>query len=446
MRRVLGCGLVVLGLLAGVPAGASASSFAFPHDELVVFIHGVGTVPTRDYDQVVTDQPVDLDGVALTVFPDGGTFCDEVPALENGQTYTLLSTTGGLSGRLSDGAGDTLEEGDVYSILLAIGRLCNQSVGGLELHYHESGPVQTVTATVVDGSPIPVTRTSLDVNPLTVETNQLATFTATVFVSSGAASGTVAFHDGFADNDAIACPDQHVTASADDPAVATCQTTDSVADYATRGDFEASLDATITPDDPALVRGSDGHAWISVTSGVTTTQLTPAAGMVTTGAPLDLLATVTPAFEGLFAPSGTVAFRDGGAVLPGCASLPLPSGGNVHCSAALNAPGTHALTAEYVAAGPLVPAAEADFLGSISAPAPVVVSPPPPPTGGDPRPHPPAGGRGPAPMPHRGVARHARHARGRRCRHRRAHRHAHTAHARRCTTIRARKHTRGAGR
>ena len=165
MRRVLGCGLALLGLLAAAPAGASASSFAFPFDNLVVFIHGVGTVPGRDYDQVVTDEPVDLDGVTLTVFPDGGAFCTQVPALENGRTYTLLSTTGGLSGRLIRNPGETLEEGDVYPINLPLSRFCTQSVGSLELHYHESGPVQTVTATVVDGSPIPVTSTGLTADP-----------------------------------------------------------------------------------------------------------------------------------------------------------------------------------------------------------------------------------------------------------------------------------------
>jgi len=403
VRRVLGCGLAVLGLLAGAPAGAGAS-YAFPFDELVVFIHGVGSVPGVDYDQIVTDEPVDLDGITLIAFPDGQALCTAVPALEDGTTYTLLSTTGGLSGRLSDGEG-TLEEGDMYPTLLPFGRGCSSSLGGLEIHYHETGPVQTVTATVVGGSPIPVTRISLESDPWIIETNQLATFTATVFVSSGTAAGTVSFHDTFVDNDAIACPDQHVVATAGAPATATCQTTDSTLDDASRAGTGPSLTATFASDDPALVRGSDGHAWISVRSGTTTTQLTPAAGTVTAGTPLDLLATVTPTFQGLFAPSGTVTFRDGGAVLPGCESVPLPGDGDVHCNAMLEAPGTHALTAEYVAAGPAEPWALPDFLGSMSAPAPVVV-----------------------------LRRHARHVR---CPHPRGHRRAHKAHARRCTTIRA---------
>jgi Bacterial Ig-like domain (group 3) len=400
---MLGCGLVTLGLLAGAPAGAGAS-YAFPFDELVVFIHGVGSVPGVDYDQIVTDEPVDLDGIALIAFPDGHDLCTAVPALENGTTYTLLSTTGGLSGRLNDAEG-TLEEGGVYPVLLPFGRGCSTSLGGLEIHHHDSGPVQTVTGTVVGGSPIPVTRTSLEAEPWVVETNQLATFTATISVSSGTAAGTVSFHDTFVDNDAIACPDQHVVATAGAPATAACQTTDSTLDDASRAGTGPSLSATFTPDEPALVRGSDGHAWISVRSGTTTTQLTPAAGTVTAGTPLDLLATVTPAFQGLFAPAGTVTFRDGGAVLPGCASLPLPADGSVHCSAALNAPGTHALTAEYVAVGPPEPWALPDFLGSTSAPVSVVVRP--------------------------------RRARGRSCPHPRAHRRAHTAPARPCTTIRA---------
>ena len=94
----------------------------------------------------------------------------------------------------------------MFSPLIPFGRGCIQSLGGLELHYHESGPVQTVIGTVVDGSPTPVTRTSLAADPQSVETNQLTTFSATVSASSGSATGTVAFHDMFADNDAIYAP------------------------------------------------------------------------------------------------------------------------------------------------------------------------------------------------------------------------------------------------
>lgn len=460
LRRVLGCGLVLLGLLA-TSTGTAVAGWA-PGGTFIVTIDGVGSKPGQDYDQVVTDEPVDLDGVTLLVDLDGAAFCTAVPALENGTTYTLLSTTGGLSGRLIHYA-QTLEEGDVYAPLLPFGRGCIPSAGGLELHYHESGPVQTVTATVVDGSPIPVTRTRLTADPGTIEPNQLTTFAATVFVSSGAAAGTIAFHDGFADNDAIACPDQHVIATVDAPAVATCQTTDSVADDFSRAGWSPSMTTTFTPNDPALVRGSNGPVWMAVRSGTTATQLTPAAETVTAGAPLDLLATVTPAFQGLFAPSGTVVFRDGGVVLPGCASLPLPSSGSVHCSAALDAPGTHALSAQYLAASPLVPGAKAEFLGSTSASETVTVVPPPPPPAppspavpatppdpgsGAPLPAVPTGRaatehpRRAAAKPHRRVARRAS------CRTRRpkARRRAHQAHARRCTTIRPRKHTRGAGR
>lgn len=457
MRAAIGCGLAVLGLLT---AGTGAASAAFvPGGTFEVRIDGVGSVPGQDYTQVVTDQPIDLDGVTLLVDLDGSAFCTAVPALESGTTYTLLSTTGGLSGRLIRFA-QTLEEGDVYAPLLPFGRGCMQSAGGLELHYHETGPAQTVTATVVDASPVPVTRTRLTVDPGWIEPNQLATFAATVSVSSGAAAGTVAFDDGFADNDAIACPDQHVTATADAPAVATCQTTQSVADDFSRAGWSPSMEATFTPDDPALVRQSNGFVWMAVRSGSTATQLTPASQTVTAGTPLDLLATVTPAFQGLFAPSGTVVFRDDGVVLPDCASLTLPASGSVHCSAVLDAPGAHELGAEYVAADPLVQGARAEFLGSTSVAETVVVTSlppghprPHPPTGGDRRPpHPPAGGRGPAPVPPRPGARHPRHARRLRaarhvvCRHRRASRRAHSGHARRCTTIRGRKHTRGAGR
>jgi hypothetical protein len=457
VQRVLGCGLVVLGLL--VASTATAVAAWAPGSTFDVRINGVGSKPGQDYDQVVTDQPIDLDGVTLLVDLDGAAFCTAVPALENGTTYTLLSTTGGLSGRFIRFA-QTLEEGDVYAPLLPFGRGCSPSAGGLELHYHESGPVQTVTATVVDGSPIPVTRTRLAADPGRIEPNQLTTIAATVSVSSSTAEGTVRFDDGFADNDSIACPDQHVTATADAPAVATCQMTQSVADDVSRAGWGASMNATFTPDDPALVRASNGFVWMTVRSGSTATQLTPAAETVTAGTPLDLLATVTPAFQGLFAPSGTVVFRDGGAVLPGCASLPLAGDGTVHCRAVFDAPGEHTLSAEYVAAGPLEPGTKAEFLGSTSPSATVAVSPAPPapqppiggpePPTGEPVPPQSSGGRGTTPVPRRAVARYLRHLRHARrvrharrssCRHRRAPRRAHKALAQRCSTTRH-KHTR----
>ena len=154
--RLLLCTLGVLALLSG-----SASAY-LSSDTLSVWIRGVGSEPDRDYDQLITDAPVDLDGVTLVVYPDSGPTCTDFPALENGTTYTLISTTGGLSGHLTQALGNVLlGDGDLYVGLRPMGRGCLHSLGDLQLHYHESGPVQTVTATVVDGSPIPVTCTSL---------------------------------------------------------------------------------------------------------------------------------------------------------------------------------------------------------------------------------------------------------------------------------------------
>jgi len=93
-----------------------------PSSGLPTFVfYDVGNVPGIDYDTVVTDQPIDLDGRPFFAIGASDDLCYVVPALQNGLTYTLVSTTGGLSGRLRGAAARRRRTG--------AGRLRPQSLG-----------------------------------------------------------------------------------------------------------------------------------------------------------------------------------------------------------------------------------------------------------------------------------------------------------------------------
>jgi hypothetical protein len=97
-----------------------------------------GTTAGTDYAQLTSTGPVQLGGSSVELFeslPSG-----ECPALQVGYTYTLISTTGGLSGAFGNAP-----EGSV----IHDGLYCNNTY---RINYHETGPTQTVTATVVSTS------------------------------------------------------------------------------------------------------------------------------------------------------------------------------------------------------------------------------------------------------------------------------------------------------
>lgn len=117
------------GTLAAVSAGFDAAS------SLALHIHGIGTTAGSDYSQLRSAGPVSLGGATLELATtvDGGQ-CDDLPI---GSTYTLITTTGSLSGTFGNAP-----EGAI----VADSGSC--SATGYRINYHESGPVQTVTATV----------------------------------------------------------------------------------------------------------------------------------------------------------------------------------------------------------------------------------------------------------------------------------------------------------
>ena len=134
-----GAGINVGWPFATNPGTLSTTSASFDAASYVGFeIAEPGTTAGTDYAQLTSTGPVNLGGATGELYetlPDG-----ECPALQVGFVYTLISTTGGLSGAFGNAP-----EGSV----IHDGVFCNNSY---RINYHESGPIQTVTATVVSTS------------------------------------------------------------------------------------------------------------------------------------------------------------------------------------------------------------------------------------------------------------------------------------------------------
>lgn len=295
--RLLGCGLVVLGLTA---LAAPAYATHLTYDELSFDIFGVGTVAGTDYEPFVSDDAIDLDGVALYALVDVGQFCNAIEILPNGNTYTLISTTGDLTGSFAGWPGP-IQDGDTVRVIDS-GRVCfQQPRGELEIHYHRDGPVKTVTGTVVNGSPIPVSQVQLGVWPDAPQTNQPTTLVATVAVSSGTPQGTVAFSAEAAAFPAGGCLQQPLV-RVGNAYVATCTMQPTPMQLIPSPHAGPNVTATFTPDDPTLLRGAHAGQRIWVAAGATETRLgmqtDPGAG---DGSPI-VAATVVPALAGAHRP------------------------------------------------------------------------------------------------------------------------------------------------
>lgn len=288
-------------------------------------ITGVGTTPGADYTQTVTDQPVDLDGLELRIGTDEGWWCNRIPALPTGQAYTLLSTTGGLTG-----AYEGVPDGAVVSAERE-GHDCGSAhAARLAIHYHEEGSVQTVTATVVEGSPIPVSSTRLERLTHAPQTNQPFEFRALVTTSPaefgpgpiGAIAGIGA---------SIECQPREI---APPFLEAVC-----VLPYSrwgnpgNPGEAEAGwvVNSAAFTGSTGVIAGSEGTEEVDYRVGETTTTISygpPAGGTVT------VTADVAPRYSGPDVPEGEVRFLLGGDDVAGCervAVVPAGSHGRAQC-------------------------------------------------------------------------------------------------------------------
>jgi len=106
-------------------------------------VTAVGTSAPSDYTQLISHGSVELNGAKIDVVlhPEGeGATC---PTLTPGETLTLLSTTGTLSGTFSNAP----EEGDEITIRDAAA-CATKLLQTIAISYHEKGARQTVTGTV----------------------------------------------------------------------------------------------------------------------------------------------------------------------------------------------------------------------------------------------------------------------------------------------------------
>lgn len=290
--------LLALGLLCVPATAAGFSSGEVEHFEL----RGVGTTPGVDYTQLETSLPVELEGRSLRVALEEGWWCSAIPQLPTGQTYTLIRTTAALSGTY-DGVPDG---GTVISY--REGHDCEPSDGPpLRIEYHEEGPVQTVTATVEEGSPIPVSSVQVQASG-PAQVNQPISVSATVTTSPAEfASGPIGYltidsGPGEACREPVSVSPPVLTVTCTLPAY-------------WGGSVTAFLEGL-----PGVLASSHERDDYSVEEGETTTAVSQSA--VTAEGTTSYVATVTPRYLGDAVPNGSVQFsqRIAGetSTIPGC--------------------------------------------------------------------------------------------------------------------------------
>jgi hypothetical protein len=108
-----------------------------------------------------------------------------IPGID-GQTYTLVTTTGAIVGTFGN-AGEDAE------VPIEFPQDCTVGAQTLRIEYHRSGGTQTVTGKVIAG---PTSTTTLEASPQAPVTNQSVTLTATVNTSAETPAGTVQFDNG----------------------------------------------------------------------------------------------------------------------------------------------------------------------------------------------------------------------------------------------------------
>ncbi len=123
------------------PAGAlTAASVSLDSASGVIFeINGEGDIPGVDYSQLVARGQVDLNDASAVLVAAPATEGGPCPTLRTGETFTLVSTSGSLSGSFAD-------VGPEVPIHFAAS--CNKPSQSARIEYHRNGATQTVTATV----------------------------------------------------------------------------------------------------------------------------------------------------------------------------------------------------------------------------------------------------------------------------------------------------------
>ncbi len=207
-------GTVSVGATSAPAGSLTAPSARFDATSEVDFsVADIGSTPGTDYGQLTSTEAVDLGGAALSIDTFDG--CAGVPV---GSTYTLVSTTGSLSGRFTGTAAN-----GTTVIAACQGATTEQP---FRVDYNETGSPQTVTATAL--TPLVTTQTLLiqastsssPSSPLPV-TNQPVTVIAELDAGVGVPSGTFSFAEG--GNAIPGCSSLPVVASLDASYAASCR-------------------------------------------------------------------------------------------------------------------------------------------------------------------------------------------------------------------------------
>ena len=85
---------------------------------------------------------------------------------------------------------------------------------------------------------------------------------------------------------------------------------------------------------------------VQIQPATTVTAVVASANPAPTGKPVGYIALVSASLSGLAVPTGSVAFEDDGAGIPGCSALPLVAG-RATCTSTYSSSSTHAITAVY---------------------------------------------------------------------------------------------------
>jgi hypothetical protein len=334
--------------LAGTAAllASIATPSAMAEDVAVFNIHGVAGIAGKNYEPEETSNPVDLEGTRLVVEIGRGWQCEETEDLPSGQTYTLISTTGGLTGAFvgtPDGA-----EISTSNWQIVVGP-CKSEIWSrirFRINYEESGPVQTVTATVVNGSPVPVSDVRVSGTARSPKViNQVAALTAEIESSSGTPSGIVSFAQ---EGPIPECQGEPIT-RAYKSFVAHCETFLVASRRAGCGfHWGGEIAARFVPAPETELLGTTGYTIICAEPTATSTAVAASDPAPLPGTVVTYRATVTPALLGRKVPSGVVRFDDDGNHIGGCEEQPLAPEGQTataECTVEYRDIGTHTITA-----------------------------------------------------------------------------------------------------
>jgi hypothetical protein len=297
--------------------------------------HGTGDEAGADYSQLASSGSVSLGSasLAMVVAKPEGEACSALPV---GQTYTLVSTTGALTGSF----GNAPEGGEIpVTYVSACGSMPAQK---LVVAYSRSGTTKTVTATVAGSVS---STTSLAASPGDPVTDQTVTLTAIVSADGGfEPAGTVSFED--QSSPVPGCSSQPVVRNGS-AYTATCQ-----ASFLAPSSPE-SLTAIYVPTSGNHVLGSSSSPLaLDVRSAPTVTTLSASTSAPAVGQQVVYTATVTQSIAPtLSGPAGGVVFSDGQERIGSCASRPLTVGigsSTATCTFTYEYIGEHAIKAEYL--------------------------------------------------------------------------------------------------